>query len=105
MRRTDCMGHRPVRWWCEVGRWGEKPQSDMKRREFIAYLGGAAATWPLAARAQPAIPVIGFLNGFSATAWANPLVAFRKGVNRPAQRGVRMGQRVIKCLTVRGAAD
>jgi putative ABC transport system substrate-binding protein len=52
----------------------------MRRREFITFLGGAAA-WPVVAHAQQSAPVIGYLNGASAAEFPHLLAGFRKGLS------------------------
>ena len=64
----------------------------MRRREFIRLISGTAVAWPLAAHAQqPAMPVVGLVNGGSADAAVRFVAAFRKGLN---ETGYVEGQNV-----------
>src|SRR5438128_5724311 len=53
----------------------------MRRREFLAFVGGASISWPLAGHAQQTtLPVVGFLNSASADGYASMAAAFRQGL-------------------------
>jgi putative ABC transport system substrate-binding protein len=76
----------------------------MKRRALITLLGGAAATWPLALRAQqPALPVIGFLSDATPEAFARSLTGFHRGL---AETGFNDGRNLaIEYRWARGHYD
>ena len=58
-----------------------KGRPDMKRREFITLLGGAAVAAPLSLRAQqPSMPVVGFLRSTTLKPFENLVTAFRQGL-------------------------
>jgi putative ABC transport system substrate-binding protein len=68
-----------------------EPEADMRRREFLGVLGGGAIGWPLAARAQPAMPVIGSLSAFSEGPASPQLGGFHQGLQ---ESGFVEGQNV-----------
>src|SRR5262245_2090696 len=53
----------------------------MRRRQFLTLLGGAAAAWPIAARTQTAVPLVGWLGSASPSPYAGRVAAFRQALS------------------------
>ena len=72
--------------------------SYLGRRKFLATLGGAAAAWPLAGRAQQtAMPVVGFFYSGTLTDVPHFVAAFRQGLKCSASSANRARARVSRC--------
>jgi putative tryptophan/tyrosine transport system substrate-binding protein len=85
-------GHVASCWFRALLCYASELGSDMKRREFITFLGSVAAAWPLAASAQSKIPRIGFMGNSTAALEANLVDAFREGLR---EHGYEEGRNIV----------
>src|SRR6516162_4166151 len=92
LKRQDCTLVTWYRFFTHLAREGRMTVT-IGRRELLAALGGAAAAWPFAARAQqqPVMPVIGFLNSAQQGPFRQFVDAFRRGLS---ETGFVEGQNV-----------
>src|ERR1700716_2882632 len=102
MQQTDRRHGFVGSWWSLPG--PRKAMFDMRRREVITLLGGAAVAWPFGVRAQqPAMPMVGFMSARAPEDSVRLLAAFRAGL---AEGGFAEGRNVaIEFRWARGQYD